>query len=94
MEEGLKNLEKHDNHVDIVLTHTCPGSIFDKLSKIVGNGHDAYYKHEIEVSLRKYLDTIKDNVKFDSWFFGHFHEDVLGIDNKFYALYEKIVTIN
>lgn len=94
LQDGIDNLARHDNHVDFILTHTCSTSIFEKLSKIVRQGSDAYYKYDLEVGLRKYFDEINNKIQFQDWFFGHFHEDVPGIDGRYHAVYNKLITIS
>ncbi len=32
MDFGLKNLEAHNYNIDIIVTHTCPTSIFNQIN--------------------------------------------------------------
>lgn len=80
---GLKSLEDVGNDVDFILTHTCPSSIFIKLLRLYKMSHKI---SEEEYPFRKYLEEIKETVKFKSWHFGHFHEDNEIIEN-FYVHY-------
>ncbi|KRU40633.1 metallophosphoesterase [Clostridium sporogenes] len=86
MEEGLANLEKHNNKVDYILTHTCSSSILQDINKIYG------FQPKPEENLNKYLEIIEEKVKFKHWYFGHFHED-MEIDAKHTLLFEKIIKI-
>jgi len=82
MKHGLDNLEKHGFCVDYILTHTCPQSIFNKMSfkKI---------KDDID-STRKFLEEVDKKTTFDKWFFGHFHDDLEFEDEKYIMLYDII----
>lgn len=66
MDEGLKNLKKHHNQVDLIVTHTAPVQFQALLNQ--------YYPHAQD-SLETYLDYIYQNISFKHWYFGHFHED-------------------
>ena len=65
-EEGLRNLERVDNQVDYILTHTCPGHIAGLLATKLYHG---------EEELQEYLDDISQEVDFSMWYFGHWHID-------------------
>ena len=64
--EGLDNLEKVNNKVNYIITHTAPEDLATRLTRF-------------DVSrdrLTSYLGIIRETVEFDHWFFGHFHMDV------------------
>lgn len=64
-EADLYNLP--DEEVDIVISHTCPTEIFDKLSKMTGmikNGGDPS-RNALSYVLERYKPTL--------WYFAHFH---------------------
>ena len=82
MEEGLKNLERAGNEVDVVLSHSAPSSIVDIFSR-------GFYKHDI---LTDYLETVKDRISFKHWFFGHYHDN-RPVGQKFTMLYESVVEL-
>ena len=63
MDEGRENLLKHDNTVDFIVSH-CASSSTEAL---LGQG---LYKPDI---LTDYFEEIRQNVKFQKWFFGHYH---------------------
>ncbi|HDK7179278.1 TPA: metallophosphoesterase [Clostridium botulinum] len=86
MAEGLDNLEKHNNEVDYILTHTCSSSTLKDITKIFG------FQPKPEEAVNKYLEIIEEKVKFKKWYFGHFHEDIK-IDEKHTLLFEKIIKI-
>lgn len=81
-EEGNRNLERVDNKVDYILTHTCPTEV---IYSIVD-----YYK-EGEEELQQYLQRVADRVEFEGWYFGHFHIDE-DLEN-FHCLYDEIVML-
>lgn len=66
MDEGLKNLAKHNNQVDLIVTHTAPIQFQTMLQQ--------YFPHQQD-SLEIYLDYIYRNVSFKYWYFGHFHQE-------------------
>ncbi|MBN3430425.1 metallophosphoesterase [Clostridium botulinum] len=86
MTEGLANLEKHNNEVDYILTHTCSNAILRDITEIFG------FQPKPEENLNKYLEIIEEKVKFKHWYFGHFHEDI-EIDEKHTMIFEKIIRI-
>lgn len=82
---GLANLEKHNWEVDVVITHECPISIYDKFD---------FRKYEYgQTQLQKFLEEIKTRTKFKQWFFGHYHEDRV-FDSQFTTLYNTVKEIN
>ena len=81
-EEGNRNLERVDNKVDYILTHTCPTEVIYSMVD--------YYK-EGEEELQQYLQRVADRVEFEGWYFGHFHIDE-DLDN-FHCLCDEIVML-
>lgn len=81
MDNGLFNLEKHDNKVDLIITHDCPARIHRKVvnekSHFPCNG------------LNNYFDNISDTTEFREWWFGHHHED-RRYEEKYWCLYNSI----
>ena len=83
-EEGLKNLQKNDYQVDFIITHTAPREV----AAAMGFGEMS----DDEIELRRYLQQIADEACYESWFFGHIHEDEV-IEDTFYAMYDEIIVI-
>lgn len=81
MNEGLKNLEKNNNKVDYIITHTCDKETLFKIN-------DKYTPDK----LHNYLDFINKSTTYKKWFFGHFHLDYSVSDNK-QILFENIIKI-
>ena len=79
MEHAVKNLEKYNNKVNYIITHTAPNFILDKF----------YYEHDdVTNFLSHYVQT---TVQFDEWYCGHFHVN-RNYDN-FHMLYHDIKEI-
>ncbi len=68
-EEGVAALDRIGWSVDVVLTHTCPAGVLslfpDSLHKV---------KKEID-PVNLYLQGVQDKLRYQKWFFGHFHKD-------------------
>jgi predicted phosphodiesterase len=64
---GNRNLEAAGHEVDYILTHTCPLSMICLLNA----------KHSCieELPLQNYLDQVREQTSYKSWFFGHWHVD-------------------
>ncbi len=83
MDEGLSNLQKHDNKVNFIITHCCASSTQKTLRD------EKLYKTDRQTD---YLEYIKNNVQYDAWLFGHYHCN-MKINNKEIALYEQMVRL-
>ena len=83
MDEGLSNLEAHNNTIDFILAHTAPGAI----AQIVVNGYG--YANE---PLNSYLNMVVSQTTFKKMFIGHFHIDRI-VHERFHFLYDDIVEI-
>lgn len=84
--EARDNLLAVGNEVDLVLTHTCPTEVVEELV-----GDDFANADE----LTNWLQRLYDKLKFNHWYFGHFHEDVGPLyDGRFTCLFESIVEID
>lgn len=81
--EGLANLERVGNRVDVILSHCAPSSIQDELC-------GGSYQND---RLTEYLEQIRKRCSFRRWFFGHYHRN-LEIDERFTMLYERIVPLS
>ena len=69
---AVSNLKKHGNQVDYILTHTAPDETVELIS-IMRLGIDRTFKDELP--LTTFLNWIEDTVKYEKWYFGHFHID-------------------
>lgn len=82
MNNGLLNLEKHNNKVDYILTHCASASTV----ALLGQG---LYEQDI---LTRYLQKIREKTEFNKWLFGHYHGNKV-VNNQEYLLYEQIVRL-
>lgn len=82
MEEGRKNLLKHDNTVDFIVSHCCASSTATLISY-------GAYKPDIATT---YLEEIRETVKFKKWFFGHYHDNQ-NVNAEEILLWEQIIRI-
>ena len=80
-EEGLKNLEKNGWMVDVVISHDCSQSVFEKLM--------AGLWVKSLTSINKYFEVLEEKLDYKQWYFGHYHDD-RQIDPKHRLMYEKI----
>ena len=80
--EGLDNLEKYNNSVDYVLTHTCPYSLITSMLKLNPSGIN---------NVEKILQQFYEVLSFDKWYFGHWHTNCK--EGKFECLYNNIVRL-
>ena len=83
MNHGLDNLYAYGNNVNYIITHTAPKSVINRFNEWRDTQHpypmatpfgDVYYK-KFNDPTTKFLDHVKDTIKFDHWYCGHFHED-------------------
>jgi len=82
MQNGLKNLEKNNNSVDFIITHSPSASVI----ALLGHG---LYKQDV---LTKYLENIRQRTEYKRHFFGHMHVD-RAVNDKDIVLYEQIIRI-
>lgn len=55
---------------DLVLTHTCPLSWEPKDLFITGIN-----QADVDKTMEKWFDELKDSIEWDTWLFGHYHKD-------------------
>lgn len=71
MNTGRINLQKHQNIVDYMITHTAPYEILVKLGIDIADE---------EYDFASYLEELRKTIGFNKWYFGHLHLDE-DIDN-------------
>ena len=77
-------------HFDIVLTHTCPYKYEPR--EVFMKGLD---QSKVDKSMEIWLNSLKDEIKWTIWLFGHYHDDRkinLGVEMLFYEI-QNINTI-
>ena len=82
MENGIKNLEKHNWKVDYILSHSPSASVIALLGK-------GLYEQDV---LTKYLEEIRYKTEYKRMFSGHMHINK-AVDDKDILLYEQIVRV-
>lgn len=83
---ALDNLEKHDYQVDYIISHCAPTSI---AKQILGK---YWLPQEDDCSQNKFFEILMENVKYNHWYFGHYHEDFT-VDLKHTCLYHQILPL-
>ena len=84
MSYGADKLYEYKYKIDFILTHCAPNYIVDILYPYE-NQHD---------DITNYFEKIvRQDVKFDKWFCGHYHVDRSYDDQKYNILYEDILEI-
>jgi hypothetical protein len=85
MNIGLENLEKNNNEVDYIISHTLPQNLTYEIGSNTHIGH-VYYDTTCQ-----YLQHIYDTINFKKGYCGHWHMDCeVG---KFQILYYDVVKI-
>ena len=83
MDNGFINLQKENNKVDYIITHSPSASVI----ALLGYG---LYEQDI---LTHYLEEIRQCIEYKRWFMGHMHVNK-AINEKDICLYEQIIRIS
>ncbi len=83
MEHGFQNLERNNNRVDYIFTHTLPSKLTSRLKTRYSKGKDP---------TAIFLDIVNQRTSFDRWFAAHFHEDF--VHENFQVLYHQIIEVD
>ncbi len=75
--EAIKNINKHKSQVDYIFTHCASSRV---------------QKHFGETNELTDFFTGLENIDFQHWYFGHYHEDK-GFGEKFTCLYQTVVKL-
>lgn len=86
-ENAFNNLEKINNKVDYIITHTMPFSLIPKIP-VFGDKLSPY-----PCATAKFLDTILANVSYKRWYCGHFHVDDIIKKERISILYNNIISL-
>ena len=81
-EEAERNLDACGRQVDLIISHCAPSSISDLISG------GMYQRDE----LTDYFESLRQNVRYSSWVFGHYHDDQI-IQRKHVMLYHRILEL-
>ena len=71
---------------DIVLTHTCPRS-WQPTELFI----DGLPQESVDSSMEDWLEKLKDKFSWGSWYYGHYHADILYYSRHAIMLYEQII---
>lgn len=82
MNEGIQNLKRHNNNVDYCISHCAPASIVALI------GHGLYQQDKLTV----YLESIRQNIDYKAWLFGHYHIN-RRVNDRDICIYEQITRI-
>lgn len=81
LEVAMKVLDGVNWTVDYVVSHCAPSHIQERIA--------TWYEKD---RLTNFFDVISSKLRFDKWFFGHYHID-RAFDDKYYALYNSIIKV-
>jgi len=93
-ENGLANLEKYNNKVEYILTHTGPTQCIEGVLSMHKFGVFDLMPDKVSDPLCNYFDKLDTMVDFGAWYFGHMHENWRSDDGKYNCLYEDIVELD
>ena len=80
--EARRNLDTVGWQVDYIITHCCPSSIQDTFS-------GGLFQRD---ALTDFLDEVRERCRFQYWFFGHYHENMV-VAKEFVMLYKQIIRL-
>jgi hypothetical protein len=84
-EYALKNLEKHGNEVDVMLTHTVPTIIVHEMC-------DKYNNNKLSDPAAMFLEHLMQIVTYKEWYAGHMHEDCVSVrDERIRLMWKDII---
>ena len=81
-ETARKTLNQAGWDVDYIITHCCPSSVQDIFSR-------GLYQRD---ALTDFFDEIRERCRFQYWFFGHYHENMV-VEKEFVMLYNQIIRL-
>lgn len=94
--EANENLQKYNNTVDYVISHTQPSKVLDELvENLTACGESVPYFLQPKLNKTQsnmLLDELDNNIQYKKWFSGHLHIDEY-IKNHI-ILYENIFRLN
>lgn len=74
-------------HIDIILSHTCP--LKYEPTEVFIKGID---QSAVDKSMEKFLDKFEESIDYDKWYCGHYHTEKQ--INKLEFMFEKIKVFN
>ncbi len=80
IENGVQNLKKVSNSVDVIVSHEPPAAISEFL----------HGKEEEKIEMNAFFDDLRTMAKFKFWYFGKFHINKI-IPPLYHALFDDVV---
>ena len=77
----VKAFMEHHGRIDFIFTHDAPSS--DKI----------FLGYADTDALNRYLESLRDEMIYGKWFYGHLHDNRRVFENHF-LLYEQIIRIS
>ena len=87
LREAWENLARHNYSVDLVLSHTAPNSVANKVLTLNEFAFD-FVDPNGEI-----LEQIYRKISFKKWYFGHFHEELFCVDSRYATLWHDIIEL-
>lgn len=69
--EATLNLKKHNFRVDYIVTHVPPADTLELFRQMNLVSHISHKQARLD----NYLESVRENVRFQHWYFGHMHMD-------------------
>lgn len=89
LKEGHSNLKLNNMSVDFIITHCCSSNTLGLICAYL-----KLYQRNKADRLNALFDFIEEKVKYQHWYFGHYHADILNVSMNQSLLYEKIIKIS
>ena len=83
-DEAVKNLKNNGCRVDYIITHQAPCKVVHEMGGRI---------QPEEVGFTGFLDLLTENVRFEKWYFGHWHTDISDVLEKYNGVYRRPVII-
>lgn len=81
-ENAVKNLDKYNRKVDLIITHEAPASV----KKLIN-------RDSVMNELNLFLDTLLHNTKYNMWFFGSLHTE-RQVSQNMYCVWHDVYKID
>ncbi len=89
IKRGISNADKLGKRIDFVLTHAAPESMAESL--IFRVNHQYFYNNDSNSLL---LRDLSMDVKWNQWYFGHYHCNYKCQKERWTALYDNIIELD
>lgn len=86
---SIDNFLTTNNNFDIILSHTCPDEW--QPTELFLSYID---QSKVDKTIEKWLSQVKSKIKYNKWYFGHFHGEKINNEDNFEMLYREIREID